>query len=150
MFKGILSGIIGFFTKKSEAKAKLKQVKLDGEIRINEAKINAEVNRIKENTVSDNNIDLETVKNMKNTYKDEFIVVLFLLPFFTILNVVPFIVAYQNSSWTNLTIYIQESVNVLNSFPDWYKYVVGLIVIGTLGFRSLLRKVIESKINKKL
>lgn len=150
IFGSLLNGVVGIFSKNSEAKNKLKQVKLDGEIRMAEAKVEAEVKRINANTQSDNNIDYETVKDMKTSWKDELLVITFVTPIFVLLNVVPFIAAADSKNWTQLPSFIKQSVEILNSFPDWYKWAIALIFVATLGFRSLLRKVFDKYLNKRL
>jgi hypothetical protein len=39
--------------------------------------------------------------------------------------------------------FIKDSYISLDQLPSWYKYVLGLIVIDVLGFRSFARKLIE-------
>ena len=115
--------------------------------KITEATTKASVDRIMSNTESDNQIDLITAQNKKYTYKDEVITYLFLMPV-VIATIVPFIIAYQSNSWSelnNLTLSSYESLDIL---PTWYKYVLGAVVIDVLGFRSFARKIVDKYMNK--
>lgn len=112
------------------------------------AQTEAVVDRIKNNTHSDNEIDLITARNKRYTWKDEVVSYLFLVPVF-VAAIVPFIIAYQNNDWINLNAHVQESYRSLDLLPDWYKVIVILIIIDILGFRSFARKVIENWSNKK-
>ena len=111
------------------------------------AQTDAIVDRIKSNTHSDNEIDLITARNKKYTWKDEVITYLFLIPV-VIASVTPFIIAYQNNDWANMNVFVKDSYLSLDLLPSWYKYVLGLVVIDVLGFRSFARKIIDKWINK--
>ena len=149
LFGGLIGSVIGIFSKKSEAKNRLKQVLLDGKIRMEEAKINSKIKRIETDSDSDNEMDRMTIENMRNSWKDEFLIITFLFPVFIILCVSPFIVAYHSGKWIDLISYFQDSINVLDTFPDWYKWAIGLIFVAVLGFRRLLTKITNRKLNLK-
>lgn len=109
----------------------------------------AEVSRILSNTDADNNIDLITAKQKLKTLKDDVITYTFLMPVF-IATATPFIIAWSNENWLNLAIDIESSYKNLDSLPDWYKYILALVVIDVLGFRSFTRKIVDSYFNKKI
>jgi len=134
--------IIGIGGKALEKKAERKLSKIESENRINEATADAEVSRIKSITASDNAIDLESVKQMKTSWKDEFLMAIVFTPL-VIVVVVPFITAYNTGKWEDLNTYMIQSFKTLNELPKWYPYIAGVILIATFGFRSLLRKGIE-------
>lgn len=142
-----LLNIIGIGGKALENKAKLKQLKAEQEHSIIKAQTDATVDRIMNNTESDNAIDLITARDKKFTNKDEIITYTFLTPVF-IATITPFIQAYYSADWTNLAIDIEQSYENLNRLPTWYKYVLGAIIIDVLGFRSFARKLIEKYIGK--
>ncbi len=149
IFGDVLKGVVGIFTKNSDAKNKLKQAKLDGELQLQKATIQAKIKRIESNTNADNNIDLETVKDMKTSIKDELLLITFVTPIFILLNIVPFMTAFFSKDWISLPSYIKESVLLLSSFPDWYKLAIGLLFIATYGFRGAFRKVLNNYLTKK-
>tara|TARA_R110000851_G_scaffold29099_1_gene80525 strand:+ start:207 stop:650 length:444 start_codon:yes stop_codon:yes gene_type:complete len=138
----ILGSILGIGKDALNNKAELKRLKAKQEHSIIEAQTKAQVDRILSNTDSDNQIDLITAQDKKHTLKDEVITYLFLIPV-VIATVSPFIIAYKESNFTNLPQDIRVSYENLDMLPNWYKYVLGAIVIDVLGFRSFARKLIE-------
>lgn len=126
-------------------RAKLKNLKVKQEHSIIEAQTKAQVDRILSNTDSDNQIDLITAQDKKHSLKDEVITYLFLVPVF-IATVTPFIIAYKSNDFTNLSEDIKMSYENLDKLPQWYKWVLGAIVIDVLGFRSFARKIVEKYI----
>ncbi len=60
--------------------------------------------------------------------------------------IIPVLTAYRLDDWINLNYHIVESYNALEQLPDWYKYVLGAIIIDVLGFRSFARKIINKYI----
>jgi len=145
---GLITNALGIGGKFLDGKQKLKELKQTQKFKIVEAETIAIVNRIKNNNESDNAIDMITARNKKYTWKDEVITYLFLMPV-VIATVTPFIIAYQNDDWVNLNQFTLESYDGLNKLPEWYKYVLGAVVIDVLGFRSFARKIMEKIIEKK-
>ncbi len=141
LFK-LLGNLIGIGKDALQNKAKLKQVKQEQEFKILEAQTKANVNRILSNTDSDNQIDLITAQQKDNTFKDEVVTYLFLIPVF-IATITPFIIAFKENNFTNLSEDIRISYENLNQLPNWYRWVLGAIVIDVLGFRSFARKVVD-------
>lgn len=137
--------IIGIGGKALEKRAERKMAKIESENKINEAVTNAEVKRIESITASDNTIDLESVKQMQKSWKDEFLMTIIYTPF-AIVVIVPFITAFKTGNWENLNTYMINSFKTLNDLPEWYPWIAGLILIATFGFRSILRKGIETAI----
>ena len=132
-----------------ENKAKLKQAKSDQEHEIVVAETKATVDRILNNTESDNSIDLITARNKKYTLKDEVLTYLFLTPV-VVATLVPFFQAMSiDGSWTELNVYFKDSYETLDTLPQWYKHVLYAVVIDVLGFRSFARKLVDVYLNKK-
>ena len=145
LFK-LLGNLIGIGKDALENKAKLKRLKQEQEFSIIEAQTKANVDRILSNTDSDNQIDLITAQQKNNTLKDEVVTYLFLIPVF-IATVSPFIIAFKENNFTHLPQDIRVSYENLNQLPNWYKYVLGAIIIDVLGFRSFARKLVDKYIN---
>ena len=122
-------------------KSKLKQIKLEQEFKILEAQTKATVDRIMSNTDSDNQIDLITNNQKSKTFKDEVVTYLFLTPVF-IATITPFIIAFKESNFINLSEDIRVSYENLDGLPVWYMYVLGAVIIDVLGFRSFARKIL--------
>tara|TARA_R110002012_G_scaffold321835_1_gene551703 strand:+ start:1543 stop:2010 length:468 start_codon:yes stop_codon:yes gene_type:complete len=129
-------------------RAKKKQLEADQKHSIIKAETDAIVHRIMSNTTADNEIDLVTARNKKYTWKDEIITYIFLIPI-VVATVVPFIIAYENNEWTDLNKFIQDSYYSLDQLPEWYKWVLGAVVIDVLGFRSFARKIVDKWGSKK-
>ena len=138
---GIISNLLGIGKGFLENKAKIKTLKQQQDFAIIEAQTKANVDRILSNTDSDNQIDLITAQDKKHTLKDEVVTYLFLIPVI-IATVTPFIIAYKENNFVNLSEDIRLSYENLNQLPDWYKYVLAAIIIDVLGFRSFARKVV--------
>ena len=144
---GIIGNLLGIGKSFLDNRAKSKQLLAEQKHEIIKAETGAIVNRINSNTHSDNEIDMITARNKKYTWKDEVITYLFLIPVM-IASATPFIIAYQNNDWVNLNVFIQDSYLSLDKLPDWYKWVLGAVVIDVLGFRSFARKIVEKWMNK--
>ena len=138
----IIGNILGIGKDALSNRAELKKLKVKQEHSIIEAQTKAQVDRILSNTDSDNQIDLITAQDKKHSLKDEVITYLFLVPV-VIATVTPFIIAYNSSSYVNLSDDIRISYENLDKLPNWYKYVLGAIVIDVLGFRSFARKIVD-------
>ena len=141
----IIADLLGIGKSALENKAKLKRLKQEQDFAIIEAQTKANVDRIMSNTDSDNQIDLITAQQKSKTFKDEVITYLFLIPVF-IATITPFIIAFKESNYTNLSDDIRISYENLDKLPEWYRYVLGAIVIDVLGFRSFARKLVNKYI----
>jgi hypothetical protein len=138
----LVGSLLGIGKDALENKAKLKQLKAEQEHSIIEAQTKAQVDRIMSNTDSDNQIDLITAQNKKYTLKDEVVTYLFLIPV-VVATIVPFIIAYKSNDWVNMNDFVLSSYESLDKLPNWYKYVLGAVIIDVLGFRSFARKIVD-------
>tara|TARA_R110002096_G_scaffold34807_2_gene99242 strand:+ start:107 stop:550 length:444 start_codon:yes stop_codon:yes gene_type:complete len=125
-----------------ENKAKLNTLKQKQNFDLRKAQGDADIDRVRSNTGSDNQIDLITNQQKDRTLKDEVVTYLFLMPVF-IATISPFITAFNNSDFTSLLEDIRISYENLDKLPNWYKYILGAIIIDVLGFRSFARKLID-------
>jgi len=98
----VIKNIFGFGKEILLNKNKLKVAKQEQQFKIVEAQTKATVNRILSNTDSDNQIDLITNQQKSETFKDEVITYLFLIPVF-IATITPFIIAFKESNFINLS-----------------------------------------------
>tara|TARA_R110002096_G_scaffold72462_2_gene172664 strand:+ start:1181 stop:1654 length:474 start_codon:yes stop_codon:yes gene_type:complete len=145
----IIGNLLGIGKGYLENRAKLKQAKLDQEHEIIVAETKATVDRILNNTESDNSIDLITARNKKYTLKDEVLTYLFLMPV-VVATIVPFLQATSpEGGWTELNVYFKDSYETLDTLPQWYKYVLYAVVIDVLGFRSFARKIVDMYLNRR-
>ena len=142
---GLIGNLLGIGKDALNNRAKLKELKQQQEYSIIQATTQANVDRITSNTDSDNQIDLITAQDKKHSFKDEVVTYLFLTPVF-IATITPFIIAFKESNFINLSDDIRMSYENLDKLPNWYKYVLGAIVIDVLGFRSFARKIVDKYI----
>lgn len=112
----------------------------DGRIRIKEAKIEAEIAKWKakanyeeKQLDAETNWDLYALKQMKDSWKDEFIMVLWFIPLIML-----FIPGMQ--------VYAIAGFNALHTVPYGYWLVVFGIVASTFGLRWLFTRRIEKAI----
>ena len=146
---GLIGDLLGIGEGALERRSALKKAKLDSNLKVIEARANAQVTRINSNTVSDNQLDLMAKEQQATSYKDEVVSFIFLMPL-VVATVNPFLVAYKTSNWVGLTEQFVESYDSLNKFPTWYIVGVVLVVIDILGFRSFLRKAFTAWLDRKI
>lgn len=128
----LIDQVGGYFKTKQE----IKKVKTEAEKEVIVAKAKAEVKRLEKESEQDYNLDMEAMKDMRNSWKDELILVIFLAPL-----VLSFIPATQA--------YVFEGFKALEQTPDWYRYIlIGMIVV-IYGMRGLLKYVLKLIISKK-
>lgn len=145
----LFSNLLGIGKGALERRSALKKAKLESELKVIEARANAQVKRINSNTVSDNQLDLMAKEQQANSYKDEVVSFIFLMPLI-VATITPFIIAYNTSNWITLIDQFVKSYDSLNKFPTWYIVGVVLVVIDILGFRSFLRKAFTSWLDRKM
>ena len=146
---GLISNLLGIGKGALERRSALKKAKLESDLKVIEARANAQVTRINSNTVSDNQLDLMAKEQQATSYKDEVVSFIFLMPL-VVATLTPFLIAYNTSNWITLIDQFVKSYDSLNKFPTWYIVGVVLVVIDILGFRSFLRKAFTAWLDKKM
>ena len=109
---GVASEAIGGYMETKKAKAKQKLVKIEAETEIVKQQIKGEVDW-----------DLEAIKGSKDSWKDEYLTILFSIPL--LLCFLPFTVEY-----------VERGFAALAMTPDWYKYTLGVIVSASFGIKG--------------
>jgi len=119
MINILLQGLLGVageavtgFIDTKKAKAKQKLVKIEAETSIMEKQISGEIDW-----------DVEAVKGSKESWKDEYLTILFSIPL--LLCFLPFTVEY-----------VERGFQALALTPDWYKYTLGVIVSASFGIKG--------------
>jgi len=115
-----------------EAKQERETAKVKNQIVMDEAKTQAAITVVQKDADATNNIDLISVKNQRFTWTDEYIKVLFTLPF-----------ALMFLPWTQEYVIAGFQAFTLDT-PDWYKYVIYAIVISELGLRRVFMKLFDT------
>jgi len=145
----LVGNLLGIGKGALERRSALKKAKLESELRVIEARANAQVNRINSNTVSDNQLDLMAKEQQAKSYKDEVVSFIFLMPL-VVATITPFLVTYKTGEWEQLTNEFVKAYEALKQFPTWYIVGVVLVVIDILGFRSFLRKAFTAWLDKTM
>lgn len=124
-----LEPIKGWQTRKTmKAQAQIDIDKSDAQVRLKRA--DAAIELAKNGQQAETNWDLQVLKNMQGSWKDEYLVVvlfwpvieLFISPFLT-----PWFPTFQAD--------VIASVKALDQFPAWYTWLLTGIVIATFGLR---------------
>lgn len=132
IISSIIDGVKEYAIKKQEVNAK----KAERKDRIEEAKTNAEINKINRESEQDFSLDQISMKNMEKSWKDELLLIIWLIPL-----VLCFIPGYAT--------FIEDGFKVLkNSTPDWYQYILIAMVVVIYGLRGLLRAFMQIIISK--
>lgn len=148
-FSGLLN-VIGIGGKALESRAELKRIKevnlqevLMAETKAKVALLGAQTQRVLTNDEADNRIDWEGAKQKSKTIKDDVLVYTILMPLMLAV-VVPILTAFKTGNFENINDDMIKSFQALNLLPEWYKWVMGAVIVDVLAFRriamSLLNK----------
>ena len=118
-------------TMTEEQKLLVTKAKVDSQIRLLEAKATATITQMQNDATAQNDLDIIAVKAQANSWKDEALMVIFLIPF---------VLAF----WPDAQIYIKNGFEFLkDSAPDWYTYIIWGIFISVFGFRRMFMQLID-------
>lgn len=123
----VISGISRYFKTKQE----IKKVKVKAEKEVIIAESKAKIARLQRESEQDFTLDQIAMKNMQNSWKDEAVLIIWLIPL-----VLCFIPEYA--------IHIENGFKVLKgSTPEWYQYILIGMVVVIYGLRGLLRAFLQ-------
>ena len=100
---------------------RLERAKANTEMKVAEAKARATV--MEKQATGEIDWDLEAIRGARNSWKDEWLVILFSIPL--ILAFVP-----------NMELVVLNGFSVLEQMPEWYQYSLGVIVASSFGVRA--------------
>ena len=100
---------------------RLEKTKANTEVKIATAKAKAKI--MEKQATGEIDWDLEAIRGARNSWKDEWLVILFSIPL--ILAFVP-----------GMELVVLNGFEVLNQMPEWYQYSLGVIVAASFGVRS--------------
>lgn len=130
-------------TIKAQSKAKIDQIKMASELRVAEMEAEArktaalvKVEQARTGQQMDFEMDMESLRQMKGSYKDELTLILFSTPL--ALSFIPSMQPYVLKGW-----------EMLGKAPDWYLYLYGAMVVSIWGLRGIVRSALESKLIRK-
>ncbi len=115
-FIGPIANLAGTFLQ-----GRLERAKANTEMKVAEAKARATV--MEKQATGEIDWDLEAIRGARNSWKDEWLVILFSVPL--ILAFVP-----------GMELVVLNGFSVLNQMPEWYQYSLGVIVASSFGVRA--------------
>ena len=127
----IISGITGYFKDKNE----IKKVEVEAEKMLVLAKAEAEANKMKRESEQDYDLDKIAMNAMENSWKDEFLLILFSIPI-----AMCFFPEYRQ--------YVEDGFKTLNIIPEWFMYIYVAMIVVIYGLRGLLRMFLQLMIDK--
>ena len=113
--------VADYFKERQRLKSELKLKKLEGKVKIEQAKAEMEVRKLE----ADNAWELAQISN--SGWKDEWVLILLSIPL--VLVFIP-----------SLAPYIQRGFDVLATTPEWYRYLIMVIFTAIYGIRVWRRK----------
>ena len=118
--------------KQTEAnlEAKLVEIKADSDIKV--AKATALTKMAEAGQTQNYDLDRLAMEQMTKSWKDEFILIIFLAPM-----IMSFIPGMEQHALAGF--------NVIAQMPEWYRYIIIGMVVVIYGLRGLLEKVLEKK-----
>lgn len=134
MIEGItlaLGKLFGMGEKWVEGKQAQALAKVEGKIKKEKVRVEAECQVMMSDAQAANNIDLITVKNKNNTWMDNIVVCTILSPLWCM-----FIPSLQP--------YIKEGFTAFSEAPEWYQYCFYGVVVSELGLRRILMQLFET------
>jgi hypothetical protein len=118
MWGAVISGV----TSLASSYMDTRKVKTEHKAKVEQARVNAEINRIEKSAQSDQDYDLEALRQTRYSWKDEYVLVIITLPF--IGSFIPHIQEHVLKGWE----YIAKA-------PDWYQWCFMGAVAASLGIR---------------
>lgn len=115
-----------------EAKTKQATAEVENKIALSQATTQAKITIKQKDADATNDIDLLAVKNQRFTWTDEYVKVIFTLPF--ILMFFPYTQPYVIEGFKAFQLYT----------PEWFKYVIYAIVVSELGMRRMFMTLFET------
>jgi|TARA_R110000803_G_scaffold22513_1_gene55963 hypothetical protein len=118
--------------KETEAtlQAKLVEIKADSDIKV--AKATALTKMAEAGQTQNYDLDRLAMEQMTKSWKDEFILIIFLAPM-----IMAFIPGLKD--------YSLDGFSVVALMPEWYRYIIIGMVVVIYGLRGLLEKALEKK-----
>jgi hypothetical protein len=119
---GLLTPLISLATTWFDGQQKKSEAKVQAEVALKQAE--AEV--FKRKATSEADWDLEAMRGSQGSWKDEVLLVVFLVPFLA-----SFIGPLQP--------YVVAGFGILADTPEWYRYSLGVMVAASFGVRNFMK-----------
>lgn len=132
ILSSIVDGVSNYFTTKQE----IKKVEVEAQKDILKAEATAKIKKVLREAEQDHSLDMQSMKNMEKSWKDEVVLVIFMIPL-----IMSFIPSMQQ--------YVVLGFEALSKTPEWYQYIIIGMVIVIYGMRGLLKYALQLIITKK-
>ena len=139
MWSNIISGVFGFISKPIEqwGERKATELKQAGEIALKEHEcklkvIDTKMQMLLNGQVIDSDLDKLSVEDMRTSWKDEFLLVIF---------ITPMMMAFHPYT-ANFAL---KGFEVIEKMPDWYMLLIVGMVITIYGMRGLVKAWLDIK-----
>jgi hypothetical protein len=133
----IIDSVVGFFMKRQEHKnkkreheMKLEELTLDSEFKIKQSLMLARIEAAKEGSANLIELDRIAVNDMKYTFKDELLLILFSIPF-----IMAFIPSLRDD--------VAAGFAVIKTFPLWYELLYTAMIVTIYGMRSWFKSYVN-------
>lgn len=127
-----LGGVKDYFVSRQE----IKKIKVQAEKDVIVAETNATIKRLDKEADQDYDLNRESIRAMNGSWKDEFVLILLVVPF-----VMLFIPSLQP--------YAIAGFDKLGVTPFWYQVLVVSIFFSIYGLRDILKLVLQFMMNRK-
>ena len=143
----ITSGVNAWL-ERSKQKSQIKAMELDQQFRLKQAKTESQIKRLE--TADQSDISLDQLSFEHRGWKDDYLLLITTAPVLVlfIAPVLELILMFDSYQHGDLTQAIMDGFTALETTPDWYLIALLLIFVDTLGFRRVLRGVIENKLGQ--
>ena len=129
------SAIVGGISDYFKGKQEIKKVELEADKMLIMAEAQAKADRLKREAEMDYDLDKIAMQNMDKSWKDELILLIWLVPV-----VMSFIPEYQYI--------VATGFSSLSLVPDWYMYILIGMVTVIYGMRGMLKMALKIVINR--
>jgi len=143
IFTSVVEGVSSYVSKKQdqkklkiEHKSKIELLSMEAEVAVAKGVAFAKIELAKNGQMQDYDLDKIAMQNMEKSWKDELILIVFLIPM-----IMAFIPSLQDVA--------KVGFENIKSMPEWYRYIIMGMVIVIYGMRGLLKWLLQNKFNIK-
>jgi len=142
-FLKFIPDVLGLIASPVKGWVERKKVKVEGEMRIAEAKTTATIQRIESGDT--NAAIMDQISAQNRGWKDDYLLLLTTAPLALLFIGPIFELIFIQTTYTagGMTDAVMEGFLCLENTPEYYWYALGLIYIDTFGFRRMLRTAVE-------
>ena len=129
----VVGAVSGYFKDRQEikkAKVEAEKITIQAEAEVKKAEAVSKMKRAEAGELQDYELDRIAMKNMEKSWKDELVLIIFLIP-----AVMSFIPGYSYQ--------VKAGFDALAQTPDWYQWILMGMIIVIYGLRGMASKVMD-------